>query len=334
MSFFSNLARGLLTLSAPSVACAMLALALASPFADAQTYPSKPVRLIVPYAPGGGTDVLIRALAKKLSEQTGQSFIVDNHGGGSATIGVAMAAKAAADGYTLVVVSGVPYLINQFMFSSLPYDTVSDFEPVSRFASVPMLLVAHPSFPADTPAKFVSYAKENAGKVSFGAPDEMTHLAMTIIAQGTGTKVTIVPYKGAGPALTDLVGGHIPMMMSSSSAVMPFLKDGRVKPIAITTKSRLAALPNVPTVSESILPSFELNAWFGILAPAKTPKEVVNALHAEIAKAVATPEIKERFDALGASPIEMLSPAEFGLYLRAERERWGKAFADSGLPKQ
>ena len=326
MTLFPNATRAVIALGA--------LLALAPSLALAQAYPSKPVRLIVPYSPGGGTDVLTRALAKKLSEQTGQSFIVENHGGGAATIGVAMTAKAAPDGYTLVVISGVPYLINQFMFSSLPYDTVNDFEPISRFASVPMLLVAHPSFPADTPAKFVSYAKANPGKVSFGAPDEMTHLSMTIISQGTGTKVTIVPYKGAGPALTDLVGGHIPMMMASSSAAMPFLKDGRVKPIAITTKTRLAALPQVPTVSESILPAFELDAWFGILAPAKTPKEIVNAMHAEIAKAVATPELKERFDALGASPIEMLSPAEFGTYLRAERERWGKAFADSGLPKQ
>ena len=318
---------------------AMLVLAVAVAVAGAlpahaQKYPSKPIRVIVPYAPGGGTDVLTRALAKRLSETTGQSLVIENHGGAGATLGSAMVAKAAPDGYTLLVVSGVPFLINQFMFAKLPYDTVTDFVPISRFASVPMLLVSHPSFPADTPARFVSYAQDNPGKVSFGAPDEMTHLAMTIIAQGTKTQVTIVPYKGAGPALTDLVGGHIPMMMSSTSAVMPYLKDGRVKALAITTSARSPALPQVPTVAESILPSFELNAWFGIFAPANTPREIVDYLHAEIAKAVNTPDIKERFDALGATPIEMLSPQAFASYVRTERERWGKAFRDSGLPRQ
>jgi len=302
--------------------------------AHAQSYPSKPIRVIVPYAPGGGTDVLTRVLAKRLAEQTGQSFVIENHGGAGATIGAAMVAKAPPDGYTLVVVSGVPFLINQFMFASLPYDTVADFEPISRFASVPMLLVSHPSFPADTPAKFISYARDNPGKISFGAPDEMTHLAMTLISQGTGTKVTIVPYKGAGPALIDLVGGHIPMMMSSTSAVMPFLKDGRIKALAITTASRSPALPQVPTVAETILPSFELNAWFGIFAPTKTPKDIVNYLHAEIAKAVNTPEVRERFESLGATPIEMLSPPAFAAYVKTERDRWGKAFQASGLPRQ
>jgi len=316
---------------------ALLALLLASacPFAAlAQNYPAKPVRVLVPYAPGGGTDVLMRVLAKQLTEATGQTFVVENHPGASATIGVALAAKAAPDGYTIVAMSGVPYLINQFMFKSLPYDTIADFEPVSRFASVPMLLVAHPSFPADSAKGFIDYARQNPGKVSFGAPDEMTHLAMTIIAQSTKTEITIVPYKGAGPALTDLLGNHIPAMMSSSSAVMPYLKDGRIKPLAITTKVRAPSLPQVPTVSETIVPSFELNAWFGILAPARTPKEIVNYLNAEIAKAVSVPEVRGKFESLGASPIEMLSPPEFGTYLKAERDRWGKAFRDSGLKSQ
>jgi tripartite-type tricarboxylate transporter receptor subunit TctC len=300
----------------------------------AQGYPNKPVRVIVPYAPGGATDILMRVLAKQLTESTGQPFVIENHGGAGATIGAAMAAKSPPDGYTIVVVSGVPFLINQFMFSKLPYDTVTDFEPISRFASVPMLLVSHPSFPADTPAGFVAYARDNPGKVNFGAPDEMTHLAMTIISQSTKMKVTIVPYKGAGPAITDLIGGHIPMMMSSSSAIMPYLKDGRVKPLAITTSSRLPSLPQVPTVSETILPSFELNAWFGIFAPAKTPKDVVNYLHAAIANAVRVPGVKDRFEASGASPIEMLSPEEFAAYVKAERDRWGKAFQESGLQRQ
>ncbi|OGA77303.1 MAG: hypothetical protein A3G81_09315 [Betaproteobacteria bacterium RIFCSPLOWO2_12_FULL_65_14] len=316
---------------------ALLALLLAAAYpcaAPAQSYPSKPVRMIVPYAPGGGTDVLTRVLAKQLSENTGQSFVVENRAGGSATIGVALGAKAAPDGYTIIAMSGVPYLINQFMFRSLPYDTIADFEPVSRFASVPMLLVSHPSFPPDSPAAFVDYARDNPGKVSFGAPDEMTHLAMTIISQATKTRITIVPYKGAGPALNDLLGNHIPVMMSSSSAAMPYLKDSRIKAIAVTTKSRVPSLPHVPTVSETIAPGFELNAWFGILAPAKTPKEIVNYLHAAIAKAVRAAEIQQRFESLGASPIEMLSQPEFVAYLKAERERWGKAFRDAGLQPQ
>ncbi len=313
-----------------ALAC-VAAVPLAAP---AQTYPSKPVKIIVPYAPGGGTDVLTRVLAKQLSDATGQSFVVENHGGAGATIGPAMVAKAAPDGYTVVAISGVPYLINQYSYRNLSYDTIADFVPVSRFASVPMLLVSNPKFPAASAQDFVKYARDNPGKVSFGAPDQMTHLAMTIISQGTNTQVTIVPYKGAGPAITDLLGNHIPVMLSSSSAIMPYLKDGRVRALAITTKERSPSLPDVPTVSESIVPSFELNAWFAILAPANTPKAVVDFLHAEIAKAVKVQDVQERFRGLGAEPIEMLSQADFAAYLRAERDRWSKAFRDAGMQPQ
>lgn len=313
---------------------AIAGLAAVPAHAPAQSYPSKPVKVIVPYAPGGGTDVLTRVLAKQLSDATGQSFVVENHGGAGATIGPSLVAKAAPDGYTLVAISGVPYLINESTYRNLSYDTINDFVPISRFASVPMLLVSNPKFPADTPQAFVKYARENPGKVSFGAPDQMTHLAMTIISQSTSTQVTIVPYKGAGPAITDLLGGHIPVMLSSSSAIMPYLKDGRVRALAITTKERATSLPDVPTVSETIVPAFELNAWFGILAPAKTPREIVDYLHAAIAKAVRMPEVRERFEALGAAPIEMLSQQDFAAYLRTERERWGKAFRDAGMQPQ
>jgi tripartite-type tricarboxylate transporter receptor subunit TctC len=304
-----------------------------APARAADNYPSKPVRIIVPYSAGGGTDVLTRTLAQRLTETTGQSFIVDNKPGGDATIGAAMAAQAAGDGYTLLAVSGVPFLINQSAFKSLPYHTVKDFVPVAAFASLPMVLVASPTFNVDSAKGLVAYAKANPGKVNYAGTDQMTYLGTEMIAGGTGTKMVHVPYKGAGPALNDLLGSHINVMMSSVSPALPHIRDGKLKPLAVTTKTRSPALPDVPTVSESIYPGFELTAWFGIFAPAGTPPAVVEQLAKEIGAAMKSAPMTQRLEAMGADAY-YLPPADFKRLIDNETARWTKAFKESGLPVQ
>jgi tripartite-type tricarboxylate transporter receptor subunit TctC len=299
----------------------------------ADPYPSKPVKIIVPYSPGGGTDVLTRTLAQRLTEMTGQSFIVENKPGGDATIGAAMAAKTAADGYTLLAVSGVPFLINQSAFKDLSYDTMRDFAPVAQFASLPMVLVGTSKLePADAKA-LVAMAKASSKGVDYAGTDQMTYLGTEMIAAGTGMKLVHVPYKGAGPALNDLLGGHVSMMLSSMSPALPYIKDGRIKAYAVTGNARAAALPNVPTVSESILPGYELTAWFGVFAPAGTPQDIVDKLANDINGALKSPEMQKRLETMGADPAFM-APVAFRKFLNAENERWTRAFKASGLPVQ
>jgi len=319
--------------SARAALAALIALFALSPASAADTYPTKPVRLIVPYSAGGGTDVLTRTLAQRLSEATGQPFIVENKPGGDATIGAAQAAHAPSDGYTILAVSGVPFLINQAAFKELPYHTVKDFVPVAAFASLPMVLVAAPTFNATSAKDFVAYAKANPGKINYAGTDQMTFLGTEMIAQGTGTKLVHVPYKGAGPALNDLLGSHIEVMLSSVSPALPHIKEGKLKPLAVTTSKRSPALPDVPTVSESIYPGFELTAWFGIFAPAGTPPAVVEQLAREIGAAMKSAPMTQRLEAMGADAY-LLPPAEFKRFIEAENARWSKAFKDSGLPVQ
>lgn len=311
-----------------SVAVGALAIGMAH---GADTYPNRQVRVIVPYSTGGGTDVLTRELAQRLSESTGQAFFIDNKPGGDATIGVNIAAHAPADGYTLLAVSGVPFLINQFAFKELPYDTAKDFVPVATFASLPMVLVSAPGVPAGTAKDFVSYAKANPGKINYAGTDQMTFLGTEMIAQGTGTRMVHVPYKGAGPALNDLLGSHVDVMLSSVSPALPYIKDGKIKALAVTTKNRSPALPNVPTVSESIYPDFELTAWFGIYAPAGTPPAIVEQLAREVGAAMKSAPMTRRLESMGADAY-FLPSAEFKRFIDAENVRWSKAFKDTGQP--
>src|SRR5687768_9270677 len=261
------------------VAIVAIVLAATAVPAMAQKYPSSPVKVIVPMAPGGGTDIMGRALAKGLAENIGQAFVIENRAGGNATIGAGVAAKSRADGYTLLLVSGGPFVVNQFSMKSLPYDTMTDFVPISQFASMPMVLVAAPTFPADSPAALVSYLRAHPKQVNYAATDEMSHLGMVMIAEGTKTELTAIQYKGGGPALMDLLGGHVQVMLASLGAALPYLKDGKIKALAVTGKSRAPALPQVPTVAETILPGYELTAWFGVFAPANTPKDLVTYLN-------------------------------------------------------
>jgi tripartite-type tricarboxylate transporter receptor subunit TctC len=301
--------------------------------ASAQKYPVTPVKVIVPMAPGGGTDIMARALAKGLAENVGQAFVIENRAGGNATIGAAVAAKAKPDGQTLLLVSGGPFVVNQFSMKSLPYDPITDFTPISQFASMPMVLVVAPAFPANSPEALVEYLRAHPKEVNYAATDEMSHLGMVMIAEGTKTQLTAIQYKGGGPALIDLLGGHVQVMLSSLGAALPYLKDGRLRALAVTGKSRAEALPNVPTVSETILPGYELTAWFGVFGPANTPTEVVNFLNAEISKVVRSPQMRQQFASSGAVPVDM-SAGEFASFVKSERDRLGKAFAQAGGTSQ
>ncbi|MDB5850900.1 MAG: extra-cytoplasmic solute receptor family protein [Rhodoferax sp.] len=298
------------------------------PTLAAEPFPARPVKIVVPYSVGGGTDAVTRPLAQRLSEITGQAFIVDNKPGADATIGAAQVARGPADGYTLVAVSGVPFLLNQSAYKNLPYDTMKDLVPVAIFSTVPMLLVTSAALPVDSAVALVNHAKANPNKLDYAGTDQMTYLGMELIARGTGMELTYVPYKGAGPAVTDLLGNHIALMLSSMSAALPQIKEGRMKALAITTSKRSAALPNVPTISETILPGYELTAWFAIFAPAATPPQIVDKLADAIQSAVKTPSLAQQIEGQGAE-ILFYGPKEAQAFIARENTRWARAYTDA-----
>jgi tripartite-type tricarboxylate transporter receptor subunit TctC len=288
------------------------------------------VKVVVPYAVGGGTDVLTRALAQRLGEVAGQSFVVENRGGADASIGPAMVAKSPADGYTVLAVSGVPFLLNQSAFKSLPYHTMRDFVPVAMFASLPMLMVSAKELPVADVKALVAHAKANPRKLNYAGTDQMTYLGMEMIAKGAGIEMVHVPYKGAGPALNDLLGNHVSVMLASPSSAIPHVREGRVRALAVTGNARSPALPDVPTISETILPGYELTAWFGVFVPAGTPPAVVDRLAADIGKALEMPALRKQFESLGTD-VRFMGPKEFSAFLGKESERWAQAFRDSGV---
>jgi tripartite-type tricarboxylate transporter receptor subunit TctC len=317
--------------AALAMACAVAASVLAPPAARAaDAYPSKPVKVVVPYAVGGGTDVLTRALAQRMGEIAGQQFVVENRGGADASIGPAVVAKAPADGYTLLAVSGVPFLLNQSAFKELPYHTMRDFVPVAMFASLPMLMVSSKELAVADAKALVAHAKANPGRLTYAGTDQMTYLGMEMIAKGTGTKLVYVPYKGAGPALNDLLGNHVSVMLASPSSAIPHVREGRIKALAVTGHARSPALPDVPTVGETVLPGYELTAWFGVFAPAGTPPGVVERLAADIRKSLDLPALQKQFESLGTD-VRFMGPAEYAAFLTKESARWTQAFKDSGL---
>ena len=324
--------RTLIERFARGLARPLLVAACLAPLAGnaAEPYPSKPVKVVVPYSVGGGTDVLTRALAQRLSEATGQSFVIENRAGADATIGAAIVAKAPADGYTLLAVSGVPFLLNQSAFKDLPYDTAKDFVPVAHFASLPMLIVSANALGVDSAKTLVTQARASPNKINYAGTDQMTFLGMEMIAKGTGTQLVHIPYKGAGPALNDLLGNHVSVMLASPSSAMPHVRDGRIKALAVTGNKRSPALPDVPTVSESILPGYELTAWFGIFAPAGTPQAIVDKLAAEIDRVLRMPALVKQFESLGTDAVYM-PPSEFAGFVGSEYTRWTRAFKDSGV---
>jgi tripartite-type tricarboxylate transporter receptor subunit TctC len=317
-----------------SIACALCVLiagAKAASAADGGAYPTKSIRLIVPFAPGGSNDIMARLVGQKFSESLGQQVVVDNRGGASGIIGTDLAAKAAPDGYTLLMMS-LTIAVNPSLFSKLPYDTQRDLTPLTLVASAPLMLVVHPAMPVKTPKELIAYAKANPGKLSFGSggPGSTPHLAGEMMKLMAGVQMTHVPYKGGGPALIDLIGGQIQLMLENIPSTLPYAKSGKLRALAVSSLKRSPLVPELPTLHEAALEGYEIVGWNGLFVPAGTAKAILTRLHAETVKALAQPDTKARLTALGAEAIGS-SPEEFRAFVQAEIRKWGRVVKEAGL---
>ena len=310
------------------VAASLFAVSLAFAQAD---YPSKPIRLVVPFPPGGTTDILARAVAQKLTEAWGQQVIVDNRPGAGGNIGSDLVAKAAPDGYTLLMGTVGTHAINPSLYARMPYDAQKDFAPVILVASVPNVLEVDPSLPVHTVQELIAYARANPGKLNFASSGNGTsiHLSGELFKAMTGVKMTHVPYKGSAPALADLVGGQVQLMFDNLPSSLGLIKGGKLRAIAVTSTARSSALPDVPTLAESGLPGYEASSWFGVLAPARTPPAIIAKLNAAIDAWLASPEAKDKLASQGAVAAGG-TPADFAHWIAGETVKWAKVVKASG----
>ncbi|MET0345632.1 MAG: tripartite tricarboxylate transporter substrate binding protein [Casimicrobiaceae bacterium] len=303
-----------------------------APAASTQTpYPTKPVRVVVPFPAGGTTDLLARAASQKLSETWGQQALVDNRPGAGGNIGAELVAKAAPDGYTLLMGTVGTHAINASLYPKMPYDHVKDFAPVILVAGVPNVLVVHPSLPVNSVQELIAYAKANPGKLNFASSGSGTsiHLSGELFKVMTGVQMTHIPYKGSAPALTDLVGGQVQLMFDNLPSSLAFIKAGKLRALAVTSAQRSPALPDVPTVAESGVPGFEASSWFGLLAPAGTPRDIVTKINADTQKWLASPDAKDKLAAQGAAAAGG-SPEDFAKHIQAETAKWARVVKESG----
>jgi len=305
--------------------------ALTCAAALAQSWPTKPVRVIVPYPPGGTSDILARALAPGLEAAFGQPFVVENKAGATGNLGADFVAKSAPDGHTLLLADIGSLAISPSVFAALPFDPVRDFAPVAMVAYSPHILAVHPSVPASSVKELIAYAKANPGKLNFAVSGigGANHLAGIDFAQRTGIKWTYIPYKGGSQAIADLMGGQAQVMFNGMLATYPAVREERLKAIAISSARRFSAAPDLPTVAESGVPGFETGSWQGIVAPARTPPDIVNKLHDTVMGILATPAMKERLDKAGAE-VRPMTPAQFGAFIASEKARWAKVVRESG----
>jgi tripartite-type tricarboxylate transporter receptor subunit TctC len=299
----------------------------------AQTYPTKPIRIIVPFAPGGGSDILSRILGPKLTKSWGQSVIVDNRGGAGGIVGTEMVAKAPPDGYTLTMGYIGTHAINPSLYPKLSYDPVKDFAPVALVAAMPNILVVHPSLPVKSVQELIALAKSKPGELNYGSGGVGTapHLAGELFNYMAGVKMVHIPYKGSGPALTELLGGHLSLMFNTMVQTTPHVKADKLRGLGVTSAKRSAAIPELPTIAESGLPGYEMVGWFGVLAPAGTPKEIVTKLNIEINKILNMPDVKELLVTLGSEPTGITTPEQFGAFIKAEITKWAKVVKESGM---
>ena len=306
-------------------------LGLAAPV-FAQTYPTKPIRLIVPFAPGGSTDTLARTIGQKLGDALGQQVVIDNRSGGNGNIGMGIVAHAAPDGHTLVLGYIANLGIGPSLFANLPFDPVKDYAPITQLAVSPNIFVAHPAVPAKSFREFLTYAKANPKKINYAsaAVASLGHLAGELLNTAAGIEMQHVPYKGSGQAVIDLLAGQVQVMFSGMSSVMPHTKAGKLRPLAMTGSQRSAAAPDVPTIAESGFPGFEAAAWYGILAPAGTPKAVIVRLHGETVRVLKMPDVKERLENVGFELVGG-TPDAFGAYIQSEIRKWAKVVKASGV---
>jgi len=314
-----------------AAACAVLLPAHAAAQSPAQKFPEKPIRFIVPFPPGGGNDILARLLAPKMAESLGQPVVIDNRAGAGGNIGTDLAAKSPPDGYTIVIASN-QVTMNPALYARLPFDIEKDFAAVALAASVPMVLAVHPSIPANNVRDLIALAKANPGKYNYSTPGAGTpqHIAFEVLNHAAGTRVTHVPYKGTGPAIADLIAGQVQTAFGTMASLDQHVKAGKLRALAVATPKRSQAMPGVPTVAESALAGFDVSLWYSILAPAGTPAPILARLSAEVSKALAVPEVRDRLVSQGFE-ISYLPPEQMNALMKGDIARWGRALREIGL---
>ena len=298
---------------------------------NADSFPSRQIRMIIPFAPGGGTDITGRTVAAKLQEAWGQPVIAENQAGANGTIGISQGARAPADGHTLTLISSSS-LINVHILSSVPYDLLRDFAPLSQLTAQPYALVVHPSVPAKNVKELLAYAKANPGKLNYGSSGigGTSHLSGALLASLAGIEMTHVPYKGGNPAMQDVIAGNIQMLFSTLLQSQSFLKEGRLRALAVSTAKRTPAAPDLPTLAEAGVPGYEVAPWYGLILPAKTPVPIITKLNREIAKAMKMPDVVKKMSSDGSQPVGG-TPEEFGALLKTELVKWGKIVKDNNI---
>lgn len=312
------------------VLLAVLAVVAAVP-AHAQNFPSRPVRLVVPYPPGGANDIVARLLAPKMGERLGQNVVIDNRGGGNTLIGSEIVAKSAPSGYTILIVAA-GHAINPSLYAKLPYDTARDFAPIALIGDGAYVLVAHPSAGMVSSADLIALAKSKPGKIAYASSSigNLTHLAAELFNSLAGIKMLHVPYKGGNPAMTDLLGGRISVFFSTVAVARPHLQSGKIKGLGVTTAKRTPALPNVPTIAESGLPGYEVSGWYGLVAPTATPKAAIVRLHSAVQVALRQAEIREKLLGVGVEAVDATT-AQFGEKINTELAKWDKVVKPLGI---
>jgi len=312
------------------ITLALTALALAWGSVHAQTYPSKPVTIIVPQAAGGANDTVARTFAHKLGENLGQQFIVDNRAGAGGNIGAQLAARAPKDGHTLLLTLGTALTANPALYKKIAFDPIKDFEPITPVATAPYVLVVNPSFPAKSVKELIDLAKAKPGQINYASAGNGTpnHLLGEMLKTVAGIDIVHIPYKGAAAALTDVVGGQVPVAFNSMPSAMPFIKANQLRVLGVASEKRTPLAPDVPAVSESV-PGFGVLSWYGLLAPAGTPKEIITKLHAESVKVLNTPEVKEKMASQGAE-VYSSTPEQFAAMIKEEMAKWAKIVKASG----
>jgi tripartite-type tricarboxylate transporter receptor subunit TctC len=308
-----------------------LAILAGRPALAEEAYPSRPIKLIVPYPPGGTTDLLGRLIADQIKAGLNATVVVENKPGAGTTIGADQVARSAADGYTLLLATSTTLAINKTLYKKLPYDPVKDFAAISLVAEVPFALIVNPGLPAKTVKEFIAYAKANPG-LAFGSAGNGSpqHLGAELLKSSAGIEIRHVPYRGSVPAMLDVIANHIPFMIVDLEPALPQIKEGKLRVLGVTTPKRVAVAPDIPTIAESGLPGYELVAWQGLVAPAATPRPIVDALAAQIAKLLADPATSQRFATLAVEPLPGSTPDSFAAYIKTEVERWATIVKNSG----
>jgi len=318
--------RALSALAALSLAC------VAAPVLAQASYPNKTVKLIVPFPPGGGNDVIGRVIAQKLTDRWGQTVVVENRAGANGIVGLQALTQAAPDGYTLAVGAAGPLAVNPSLYARLPYDPLKDFTPITNLVNFPLLLVTHPSVPAKNVRELVAFAKSKPGQLSYASPGSGNsgHLAGELFNTMAGVQTVHIPYKGQGPALTDLVAGQVQMLYSSIPSVIQQVRNGQLRGLAVGSAKRLPSLPDIPTISESGVPGYEAYSWVGLVAPANTPADIVRKIHRDVAEILNDKEVADKLNQQGALPVGD-TPEEFTLYIKNEIVKWGKVVRDANI---